>query len=525
MDIPHTPPTGEARSNRGRREMNEATRRKRALLVNWDNYPNVASGGVYTWAKSLVESLSDWDFYVFNQVSNPNVNSEYTLPSNVKQVIELPIFGTNRYEEFYDDGNPFIPKIRRTTEKVVERDFLPLYTEFLDGVFADDCEPKRLGESICRLHTFLTRFDTKKCFENPLTWETFVGRVGKDPLYREMRLREALANFQTVERSMQVLSAVMPKVDIIHCSLAWLPAMVAIPAKVENGSPILITEHGVAFRELVLYYNAYLYNEPSRIFWTVFTRNMVRMIYDYADKITPVCKANKEWEVNLGVDRSKIEVVYNGIDIKKFRPIPVPKQERPTVVSVARLSIFKDIINLIQAIGYVRETVPTVQCLLYGNSTELEYATKCTDLAHRLGLEDNFKFMGSTKEPEKAYNMADVVAFSSISEGFPFGVIEAMACGKAIVATDVGGVSEAVEGCGLLVRSRRPRDLADGIMKLLDDTALRERFEKAAFMRATSEFSLERQVEQYRKIYDALTTPAPELRQPARSSAEVMARV
>src|SRR5580693_10692751 len=110
--------------------MNEATKKKRALLVNWDNYPNVASGGVYTWAKSLVESLSDWDFYVFNQVSNPNVNSDYTLPSNVKQVIELPIFGTNRYEEFYDDGNPFIPKIRRTTEKVVERDFLPLYTEF-----------------------------------------------------------------------------------------------------------------------------------------------------------------------------------------------------------------------------------------------------------------------------------------------------------------------------------------------------------------------------------------------------------
>ena len=479
---------------------------KRALLVNWDNYPNVASGGVYTWAKSLVESMSDWEFVLFNQLSNPNANAKYSLPENVKQVIELPIFGTNRFEEYHKDDRPFLRKILATTDSLIRREFLPLYKEFLEQVFADDCDSRRLADLIYRLHKFLTTHDTKKCFQHYLTWEIFLERIKADPLYREMRIREALGNFHALQRSMQILSIELPTVDIIHCSLAWLPAMIAIPAKMENDSPLLITEHGVAFRELVLYYNAYLYNEPSKIFWTVFTRNVVRTIYTLADRIAPVCHANETWEIGLGVEKAKIQVIYNGIDIKKFRPMNLSRDERKaTVVSVSRVSVFKDIINLIQAINYVRQSVPNVRCLLFGTSTEPEYSARCVDLVQKLELEENFKFMGGTKEPEKAYNLADVVAFSSITEGFPFGVIEAMACGKAVVATDVGGVGEALEGCGLLVRSRSPHELARGIITLLKDEPLRKGFEVAALKRIEEDFTLEKEVQQYRVLYQQLT--------------------
>jgi polysaccharide biosynthesis protein PelF len=481
---------------------------KRALLVNWDNYPNVASGGVYTWAKSLVENMPGWEFVVFNQLSNPNANARYTVQSNVKQVIQMPIFGTNRYEEYYQDGRPFITKVMATTESVVTRQFLPAYGKLLDNILADDCEPKRLAEAICELHKLMIKYDSKKCFEHHMTWEMFLHRVQSDPLYREMRVREALGNFQALQRSLQVLSIRLPKADLIHCSLAWLPALVAIPPKIEANTPLLVTEHGVAFRELVLYFNAYLYNEPSRIFWTIFSRNVVRTIYTFADTIAPVCHSNEEWEMTLGVEKSKIKVIYNGIDTKKFRPMAVDRKgNRPTVVSVARVSVFKDIVNLIQAIGYVRESVGDIRCLLYGSSTEREYSARCLELVQRLQLGDNFKFMGATKEPEKAYNLADVVAFSSLTEGFPFGVIEAMACGKAVVATDVGGVSEALEGCGLLVRSRSPRDLANAITTLLKDAALRRTLEAAALRRTRTEFSLEKEIGEYSKLYDELTSP------------------
>jgi glycosyltransferase involved in cell wall biosynthesis len=298
----------------------------------------------------------------------------------------------------------------------------------------------------------------------------------------------------------------MPHVDIIHCSLAWLPSLIAIYAKKESNCPVIVTEHGVAFRELLLYYNGYLYDEPAKLFWKVFSHNVVRTIYSIADLITPVCYANKNWEESLGADSSKIKVIYNGVDISKFRPIPVNREDkRPTIVSVARVDPFKDIICLIQAINYVRKQIPDIQCLIYGSSTNLDYSIRCINAIKELHLEENVKFMGGTKEPEKAFNMADVVVISSITEGFPFTVIEAMGCGKAVVASDVGGVREALDGCGLLVRSRRPHDLAKGIVELLKDVDLRRRFEESALKKVHAEFTLEKCVNNFKDEYEKLT--------------------
>jgi len=480
---------------------------RRILLINWDNYPHFATGGVYTWAKSLVDNAKDWEFIVFNQLSNANASAKYQVPQNVRRVIGLPMFGTHRCEEYYPENGPFLPKISRTTDKVIELEFVPLYRRFLAGVLADECDPRALAQVVHELHQFLTVYDAKKCFEHGTVWDAFLDRVTSDDLYKEMKIREALLNFQVIQRSLQVLSIRLPKVEIIHSSLAWLPALAGVAAKIESKCPLVITEHGVAFRELLLYYNMFLYNEISKLFWTVFTRNIIRTIYESSDMIIPVCHANKVWETKLGADESRIRVIYNGVDTQRFRPIQVQRNdERPTVVSVGRVSVFKDIIGLIQATGYVREEVPNVRTLVFGEATELEYSAKCTSMVHKLHLEENFKLMGGTKEPEKAYARADVVAFSSITEAFPFAVIEAMACGKAVVATDVGGVREALERCGLLVRSRSPHDLANAIIMLLKDRELRTRFETAAIARARDKFRLEDSVRQYREVYDRLAS-------------------
>lgn len=304
---------------------------------------------------------------------------------------------------------------------------------------------------------------------------------------------------------MQVLSVRLPKVDVVHSSLAWLPAFLGVTAKLEDGSALMLTEHGVAFRELLLYYNTFVYSETSKVFWTVFTRNVVKTIYNKADLVVPVCNANRTWETKLGADPAKIRVIYNGIDTEKFRPLEVQKNERPTIVSVARISIFKDIVALIQATARVRDSVPDVRCLLFGDSTEPDYYEKCLNTVKKMNLEGSFYFMGGTKEPERAYAAGDVVAFSSITEGFPFAVIEAMACGKAIVATDVGGVNEALSGCGLLVRSRDSHALAEAILRMMRDPQLRQEMERKALARARSQFGLEKSIAQYRQVYDEIS--------------------
>src|SRR5947209_3560989 len=451
--------------------------------------------------------MSDYEFLVIDELSHPNSNANYVIPPNVTKVIEVPIFGSFRYEEFLKRNEHLVVRIMRTKEEIIKELFIPLYKEFLMAVLSERCDSSRIADLVIKLHDFFKVYDPKKCLEHPLVWEVFLDYLNKDPIYNRMNLKETVNAFQAIQKSINMLSIEIPKVDIIHSALAWLPSLAAVYAKKERNCPLIITEHGLAFRDQLLTYNGYIYDDASRILWKVFTRNVVLTMYSVADLVTPVCDSNRLWEESLGADPRKIKVIYNGINTSKFRPIDIQREDtRPTVVCVSRIDILKDVACLIQAIKQVKMEIPEIQCLIYGGSIDLDYALKCLSMVKELQLEDSIKFMGLTKEPEKAFNSADVIAFSGISEGFPFTIIEAMACGKGIVASDVGGVGEALEGCGLLVRSRQPYDLAKGIVRLLKDKNLRRQFEVAAVKKVHDEFKLEKCVDRYRKEYEELTS-------------------
>lgn len=486
---------------------------KKVLLVNWDNYPNNASGGVYAWEKDLIDNILNYEFVIVNLLSNPNANGNYTVPSHVTRVIDVPLFGCYRYEEFYKEKNQALfSKILRTNVSAVKQEFLPLYREFLNIVFSDNCDYEQFSQVIFKLHKLLLKYDGKKFIEHSYAWEAFIEQITKDHLYRNVTLREARFVFQIIQRIIQILSIEVPKVDIIHCSLAWFPAMIAVFASMESNCPVIITEHGVAFRDLSLYHSSYFYNGPSSILWKFFSGNIIRLIYSIADVIAPVCYANAKWEENLGADPSKINIIYNGIDTNRYRPMQIMTEDddnnttahRPRVVYIGRVEVLKDVMNLIQSIKYVKEQLPDIQCLIYGISTDLDYSFQCINLVKSLELNENIKFMGSTKEPEKAYNAGDIIVLCSIAEGFPYTIIEAMACKKAVVSTDVGGVREALEECGVLVRSRHPHDLANAIVKLLMDKRLRDELAASSAKRITQMFTLEKSVNQYRKLYSDL---------------------
>jgi glycosyltransferase involved in cell wall biosynthesis len=96
------------------------------------------------------------------------------------------------------------------------------------------------------------------------------------------------------------------------------------------------------------------------------------------------------------------------------------------------------------------------------------------------------------------------VALSSISEGFPFTVIEAMMSGRATVSTDVGGVAEAVGDAGVLVPPRSPEAMGEALIRLLRDDDERHRLGKAARKRALAELTLELMADRYRAEYETL---------------------
>ena len=132
---------------------------KRVLLINWDSYPNFPTGGVYTWAKNLIDNLSDWEIFVLNQLSNSNVNAMYKVPRQVKQVIEVPLFGSTRLEEYCGIGGPFVPKITRTNDRIIKEDFLPRFHCFLRNFIAYRCDVYQFVNSLCNLRNFLTSHD------------------------------------------------------------------------------------------------------------------------------------------------------------------------------------------------------------------------------------------------------------------------------------------------------------------------------------------------------------------------------
>jgi len=238
-----------------------------------------------------------------------------------------------------------------------------------------------------------------------------------------------------------------------------------------------------------------------------------RIIYACADQISPVCDYNQRWELRYGGTADRIRTIYNGIDPGVFTPHEKPEKTRhsPTVVAVARIFPLKDIETMIRSCAMVREDVPDVQYIVYGpTDVDLPYTKRCMDLIGEYALERCFIFGGFHPKPHEVYNEGDLSILSSISEGFPYTVIESMACARPVVATAVGGVPEALEGYGILARPRDYRALAHGVVKLLRDHELRQGLGKVSRDRVLLRFRTTLTMNEYMQTYLTLSGRQPE---------------
>ena len=130
---------------------------------------------------------------------------------------------------------------------------------------------------------------------------------------------------------------------------------------------------------------------------------------------------------------------------------------------------------------------------------------KCAALSAELGLDDgSATFEGKISPPAPAYHAGHVVLLTSISEGLPFVVLEAMASARPVVATAVGGVPEAVGDAGILVPPRDPSAVAAACLRLLRHPSERRALGAAARKRVLQQFTTERCFRAYRELYDQL---------------------
>lgn len=207
--------------------------------------------------------------------------------------------------------------------------------------------------------------------------------------------------------------------------------------------------------------------------------------------------------------------IPNGIDVGRFAAGPVGSSSLRAragdashiVLTLGHLSEVKGHSTFLRAAALVAASHPRCCFWLLGDETTDKGARgRFEALATELGIRDKVDFLGWRPDVPDVVRAVDVVALPSLNEGLPLAVLEAMACGRPVVATPVGGVAEAVEDrrTGLLIPPNEPETLAAAIGVLLDDEPLRARLGQQARLAVEERFSLPRVVTRVERLYQEL---------------------
>ena len=271
--------------------------------------------------------------------------------------------------------------------------------------------------------------------------------------------------------------------DHIHAHWAGPPSTVALIASRLSGVPWSFTAHLADIQARNL-----LYEKSSA---AVFVRFIAHAMQDLMRRCAP------------GVDESKWIVLRLGIEVPSTRTGPPPSNDPPIVLFAARFDPEKRHALLLEAVATLFRDGERLALWLAGSGRLLPAAK---EQAAALGLESAVRFLGYVPNAEilewLAAGRIDLVALPSDWEGIPVSLIEALAHGVPVAATDVGGVAELIGGgCGLLVPEGDRAALADAIRRLVHSAELREDVSRAGRARVEREFAVNRVVGELRGLF------------------------
>lgn len=295
--------------------------------------------------------------------------------------------------------------------------------------------------------------------------------------------------------------------DVVHAH-QYTPFFYGALARPLAAAGLVFTEHGRAHPD-----------PPSRK-----RRAFNRVFAPLAGRVTAVSAGVRDALCSVeGFDASRIEIIPNGIELEPFAAVTRDEARRllsldattPVVATVGRLDPVKNYPLLLEAFRRLRETIPDALLLVVGDGAE---RARLEALAAQLGLGDSVRFLGRRRDVHRLYAAFDVFALSSFSEGLPMTVIEAMAASVPVLATDVGGIREAIRDGqdGVLLppppfdtdphrRSEYATAFATALASLLRDEPGRKRLTAAALRRARERFSLDAVCDRYQEAYAAVT--------------------
>lgn len=236
-----------------------------------------------------------------------------------------------------------------------------------------------------------------------------------------------------------------------------------------------------------------------------------RVKYANVDRIIAVSERVKQVLVAAGLPKEKIDVVYSGVDIKRFQNVEADyliselalNRDKLIIGSIAALTWDKDHRTLLEAARIVVDEIPNVIFLIVG---EGPLRREIDILIKKFNLEEKVKLFGFRQDIPEILSILNLFVLSSRWEGLSTSLMDAFASRVPVVATNVGGNPEFVKDRvnGILVPPGNPDALAGAIISLLKNRDLAGQMAEKGFRLVKEKFSIERMVEETRKIYDRL---------------------
>lgn len=287
------------------------------------------------------------------------------------------------------------------------------------------------------------------------------------------------------------------RVALVHAQTAsrasfWRKSMFMLLARAA-GKPVILHLHGAEFE--------HFYRDecgPMR-------KAFVRYVLNGVDRVVVL---SSQWRdaIERIAPKAQVETIVNPVPIPLY--VPDPAERDPNVLLfLGRFGKRKGIFDLLQALALVRARFPHVRLRCGGDGD----IAGVLERARELDLGKNIEMLGwvSGAAKERELERAAIYVLPSYAEGLPMGVLEAMAAGVPTITTDVGGIPDAIEDGvhGYLLRPGDIGALAERIVRLLEDAALRARLGTAARVKAQEVFGTERVISRVEDLYRSFGVP------------------
>ncbi len=282
------------------------------------------------------------------------------------------------------------------------------------------------------------------------------------------------------------------KPDILHVqgtSIIYIP----VATLIGNNYPVLLTVHGLV--KSAVRFERGVHRFISKVIRIPLEKYAISKIQNIV-----VCSPAMESLVS-NMTNSKIYVIPNGINLEDIDDVKPLELNPPNILFVGLLWNVKGVDILLNAVPIIKKSIPDLSVYIVGSGP---CENELKKLVKELDIEENIKFLGfiSGKEKYSYYTSADICVFPSRHEAFGITLLEAMACGKPVVASNVGGIPYVVEDgkTGLLFEGGNVEDLAEKVIALLNDEKLRDKMGKAGRERV-KDFTWDKIAEQTVSVY------------------------